>query len=410
MKNLEDFMSTPPVVEFKWTDPETGAVGYLILNSLKGGAAAGGTRMRKGLTQEEVLNLAKVMEIKFTVSGPAIGGAKSGIDFDPEDPRAQLVLDRWFSFISPILQSYYGTGGDQNVGESLVIEKTKNLGIHCPLEGVLVGNYHYDEERVKEVGQQLVEGVSLIDDSFGIDFTVADLATGRGVVSSLSSLISLRDSKDDFTRMSASIQGFGNVGIATALYFTLHGGLISTIMDQDTVLFSKENKGFDYEYIRELAERSASSKRIVDENAIEYQRGDALYTKFWDAKVDVCFPCASSGLIGEFELNLMKTAQVNFIVCGANDPFYASKAGISGVVSSQADENMVVIPDFIANSGMARAFTYLYAENAVLDAASILKDIDTTVNNAVVEVLKLSPNGGNFSKNALDIALSNLSN
>jgi glutamate dehydrogenase/leucine dehydrogenase len=27
------------------------------------------------------------MEVKFTVSGPAIGGAKSGIDFDPADPR-----------------------------------------------------------------------------------------------------------------------------------------------------------------------------------------------------------------------------------------------------------------------------------------------------------------------------------
>ena len=43
--------------------------------------------MRKGLDQREVESLAKTMEVKFTVSGPHIGGAKSGIDFDPNDPR-----------------------------------------------------------------------------------------------------------------------------------------------------------------------------------------------------------------------------------------------------------------------------------------------------------------------------------
>ena len=37
---------------------------------------------RPGLDRREVESLAKTMEVKFTVSGPAIGGAKSGIDFD----------------------------------------------------------------------------------------------------------------------------------------------------------------------------------------------------------------------------------------------------------------------------------------------------------------------------------------
>jgi glutamate dehydrogenase/leucine dehydrogenase len=31
------------------------------------------------------------MEVKFTVSGPAIGGAKSGINFDPNDPRKRCI-------------------------------------------------------------------------------------------------------------------------------------------------------------------------------------------------------------------------------------------------------------------------------------------------------------------------------
>ena len=58
-----------------------------MINSLRGGAASGPTRMRKGLSKSEVETMAKTMEVRFTVSGPSIGGACSGISFDPADPR-----------------------------------------------------------------------------------------------------------------------------------------------------------------------------------------------------------------------------------------------------------------------------------------------------------------------------------
>ena len=80
-----------------------------MINSLRGGSAGGGTRMRKGLDKREVESLAKTMEVKFSVSGPPIGGAKSGINFDPSDPRKKGVLERWFAAVMPLLKSYYGT-------------------------------------------------------------------------------------------------------------------------------------------------------------------------------------------------------------------------------------------------------------------------------------------------------------
>ncbi|MDV7398292.1 Glu/Leu/Phe/Val dehydrogenase dimerization domain-containing protein, partial [Arthrospira platensis SPKY1] len=101
----------------EWKDPETTARGWIVIDSLRNGAAGGGTRMREGLTKDEVVSLSKVMGIKFSVSGPDIGGAKSGIDFDPADPRRDEVLRRWFQAAYPILKSYYGTGGDLNVDE-----------------------------------------------------------------------------------------------------------------------------------------------------------------------------------------------------------------------------------------------------------------------------------------------------
>ena len=32
------------------------------------------------------------MEVKFTVAGPPIGGGKSGINFDPSDPKKKRSL------------------------------------------------------------------------------------------------------------------------------------------------------------------------------------------------------------------------------------------------------------------------------------------------------------------------------
>ena len=98
---LEQYKSKKPLIIFEWHDLETDAEGWVVINSLRGGAAGGGTRMRKGLNCEEVIALAKVMEIKFTVSGPPIGGAKSGINFDPSDPRRDEVLRRWFMDCAP---------------------------------------------------------------------------------------------------------------------------------------------------------------------------------------------------------------------------------------------------------------------------------------------------------------------
>jgi glutamate dehydrogenase/leucine dehydrogenase len=113
---LKKFENKEPVIVFNWKDAETEAEGWTVINSLRGGAAGGGTRMRKGLDINEVLSLAKTMEVKFTVSGPAIGGAKSElilILMILEKRRFTTLVQSGIS----IIKSYYGTGGDLNVDE-----------------------------------------------------------------------------------------------------------------------------------------------------------------------------------------------------------------------------------------------------------------------------------------------------
>ncbi|MFT5954645.1 MAG: glutamate dehydrogenase/leucine dehydrogenase, partial [Cyclobacteriaceae bacterium] len=234
---LKKFEDKKPEIVFEWNDSETDAVGWVVINSLRGGAAGGGTRMRIGLDKREVESLAKTMEIKFTVSGPQIGGAKSGINFDPKDPRKLEVLRRWYKAVYPLLKNYYGTGGDLNVDEiHEVIPITEDFGLWHPQEGVVNG--HFDPPKPQKIHMigRLRQGVSkIIEDQNYIPtsdkkYTVADMITGFGVAESVRHYYDLWE--DDITTKSALIQGWGNVGATAALYLAKYGVKIKGIIDK----------------------------------------------------------------------------------------------------------------------------------------------------------------------------------
>lgn len=101
-----------------------------MINSLRGGAAGGSIRTREKLDKHEVESLVKTLEVKFTASGPTIGGAKSGINFDPQYLRKRGVLERWYQAVFPLLKNHCSTGGDLNVDEiHEVIPITEEYGL-----------------------------------------------------------------------------------------------------------------------------------------------------------------------------------------------------------------------------------------------------------------------------------------
>ena len=254
-EQLRAFEERPAEIVFHWHDSETEAKGWVVINSLRGGAAGGGTRMRPGLTEGEVLSLAKTMEIKFTIAGPAIGGAKSGIDFDPNDPRKQGVLERWYKAVYPLLKNYYGTGGDLNVDQKTeVIPITSELGILHPQEGVLNGHYQPgDFAKAKKI-KQLQNGVSLTVDSPNLTpssegtFKVGDLITGYGSAVSVKHFYDIWGGNVQQKRV--IIQGWGNVASGAAYYLSQMGAKIVGIIDKVGGLMKPE--GFSFEEIQVL--------------------------------------------------------------------------------------------------------------------------------------------------------------
>jgi glutamate dehydrogenase/leucine dehydrogenase len=185
--------------------------------------------MRVGLDQREVESLAKTMEVKFTVAGPPIGGAKSGINFDPADPRKKGVLERWYKAVKPLLKNYYGTGGDLNVDEiHEVIPMTAALDILHPQEGVVNGHLtsYSPEEKLKAIGR-LQKGVLLPIDNVELTpaldrgYTIADMITGWGVAEGVRHYYEVYGGF--LNGKLAIIQGWGNVAAAAAFYLTKYG-------------------------------------------------------------------------------------------------------------------------------------------------------------------------------------------
>lgn len=404
---LSKFENKRPEIVFEWKDPETDAEGWVVINSLRGGAAGGGTRMRVGLDKREVESLAKTMEVKFTVAGPAIGGAKSGINFDPKDPRKKEVLKRWFAAVSPLLKTYYGTGGDLNVDEiHEVIPMTEDCGVWHPQEGVFNGHFKpNDTQKINRIGQ-LQRGVSkvLIDDNYSPkldnNYVVADMITGYGVASSIQHYYALWGG--DLKGKRVLVQGWGNVGSAAAYYLAQKGAKIVGIIDRVGGLISQD--GLSFEEVKNLF-INKNGNELAAANMLSYEETNE---KFWSTAADIFIPCAGSRMINEAQLDQLLAAGVSVISSGANVPF-ADQEIFFGPIAEKADANLALIPDFIANCGMARVFAYLMSSDlSNLEDHLIFEDASQTIYNALQKTHAIHPGQTGIAKAAFEIALKQL--
>ncbi len=405
---LKAFETKRPEIVFEWKDSETEAEGWVVINSLRGGAAGGGTRMRKGLDKREVESLAKTMEVKFTVAGPAIGGAKSGINFDPNDPRKNEVLQRWYKAVAPLLKNYYGTGGDLNIDEVHdVIPITNNLGILHPQEGVVNGHFHASEADKATIITHLQRGVSKVLDNvhFSPDperrYVVADMITGYGVAESVRHYYRIYGG--DLKGKKVIVQGWGNVGSAAAYYLAQEGASVVAIIDREGGLIREQ--GFSFEEIKQLFRAKDGNKLVAPEMIPAAE----LLQRVWDIEADIFLPCAASRLVTEDQLNRMIVRGLKVIACGANVPF-ADPEIFFGPTGEKADEKVSVIPDFVANCGMARVFAYLMQANATVSDEAIFGDVSKVIGQALERIHAKNNSGTHLARTGFEIALHELMN
>ena len=403
---LKKFENKEPEIVFHWKDAETEAEGWTVINSLRGGAAGGGTRMRKGLDRNEVLSLAKTMEVKFSVSGPAIGGAKSGINFDPNDARKKGVLQRWFKAVSPLLKSYYGTGGDLNVDEiHEVIPMTEECGVWHPQEGVFNGHFEPTEaDKINRIGQLRQGVIKVIENpKYSPDvlrkYTVADMITGFGVAEAVRNYYAIYGG--DVKGKKAIVQGFGNVGSAAAFYLAEMGAKIIGIIDRDGGIINEE--GFTFKEIKALF-LAKNGNKLVAENMIPF---DVINHKIWSIGAEIFTPCAASRLVTQSQIDSLIANGLEVISCGANVPF-ADTAIFFGPIMEDVDSKISLIPDFISNCGMARVFAYFMEKKVQMTDEAIFQDTSETIKRAIEKAYTMNSSKTNISATAFEIALKQL--
>jgi glutamate dehydrogenase/leucine dehydrogenase len=382
-RRYSEYLRRPPLLTVAWADRETSARGWLVINSLRGGAAGGGTRMRLGLAPREVIYLAKTMELKFLFSGPPIGGAKSGIDFDPADPRRSGVLRRWFRAISPHLHACYGTGGDLNVDELLdVIPCCAEVGLSHPQEGVVRGHLRPRGEDVPGIFASLDRGIRApVEGELGLrdhPLPVADLITGYGLARAI--LRFYEEQGRDPSGARVLIEGFGAVGGPCTLYLARAGMRVVGIADREKCIVVEH--GLEAEEVEALL-RAREDKCLPAADPRCLRGAEAA--RFHQVRADLFVSAAASGTLDQPRLDRLAAQGVSVIGCGANQPFAEAKLGATRVQRA-ADLRFSVIPDVVANCGMARAFSYLMQPAAGESPAELFHAVDSTISAALREI------------------------
>lgn len=353
-----------PYLTTEWFDEETGATGYLVIDQLTDGFCAGGIRMRDGVTKNEVQRLAEIMTVKMAGLGMNVGGAKGGINFPSEDPRSKDVLKRYLQAHLPYIKEYWLTSEDLGTREEDIAAILNEFGVKSTVQAFILKH-----ENPQQLIQALQKSVTATYD--GMKLT--DLVTGYGIAvvttEALNHLVvNVKDAK-------ISIQGFGSVGASAAKFLAENGAKVVAVADIHGTIYAED--GLDIHKLLELKDsRGNISREGLPENYEQLPSEDWL-----NVDVDVLIPAAIADVINKNNVNDVKA---RLIVEAANIPVTAEAEAIL------FERDVVVIPDFIANSGGAGLFVAVLDGNASGEADEIFTFLKNQLGKTTRDILTVA--------------------
>ncbi len=106
-------LNTRPYFVMNWKDTNhTTAEGWLVVDSIIDNRTGGGCIMSPYLTEKIITEKAAIQSKKMILCYPPIGGAKAGIRFPMQDPRAPQVLARFIEHFRCLLDQLWIFAGD----------------------------------------------------------------------------------------------------------------------------------------------------------------------------------------------------------------------------------------------------------------------------------------------------------
>jgi len=314
-----------PYLRVVWTDPVTGRNGYLVIDRLVRGISGGGTRVRRGVTIEEVERLAHTMTLKNGSLNVPSGGAKAGLDCDLEEPGGHEMLVRFLRAMKPFLETRWGTAEDLGITQEELDAAFKEIGLPLSVyAGLRVsGDYEGALQRVLQGLSVKIEGIGL-----------ADLIGGYGVAEAAAAAMAKLGLPLEGTR--AVVQGFGSMGGGTARYLARKGVRVVGVVDVKGCVVNPH--GLDVE--RLLAARSSTG--VIDRSQLPPGAGERPREDWLDIDAEVLVPAALGDVLTEDNAGKVRA---RVVVEAANIPT------TDGAGRLLHDRGVIVIPDFVANSG-----------------------------------------------------------
>ena len=288
--------------------------GYRVQHNQTLGPFKGGIRYHPNVTLTEVASLAILMTIKNALLNLPLGGAKGGVAVDPtclSKMELQKLTRSFTSELGPFI------GPDKDI-------PAPDVGTDSQTMAWMLDTYslEYGFAQTGVVTGKPIE----IGGSQG-----RVLATGLGVVYTTQKILmtqgkSIKDS-------TIAIQGFGKVGMHTAISAFESGAKIVAVSDVSGAIYKPE--GIDIIKLIEFVEENKFIKNYPYASSIHHDELLAL-------DVDVLAPCALDGVIHEKNASSIRA---KIIVEGANGPITTKADKILN------EKSILVVPDILANGG-----------------------------------------------------------
>ena len=341
----EKFAKMQPELEVTVRDSEAGVEGFVVVwntDICKGGpfdrnghgAGKGGTRILPGLKLEDIKRLARAMAEKNAAAGLPLGGAKSGLNADPNAPDYEKKFRRFARLV-------------------------KDAGLFFE-DGGIFGGFGYDVG-----GRPPYNAIWACDelkthkcftgkpvDMGGTDYDREGIA-GLGVAVAARTLLEIRKKNVKGARF--AVQGVGAMGAAVIRYFSEYGGALACLSDPKYGGTWAFKNGASPALLTALVKQEAeTAKKLLtaEGQKLSDNSFDALYQD-----VDVVFPCAMEDVVTAENAGKIRAP---FMIEGANNPTRDEAHKIL------YKNGTIVVPDIIANpGGIIAAFVELTSQSDV---------------------------------------------
>ena len=329
---------------------DLGVKGWVVIDNTILGVGKGGIRMTPTATMNEVARLARAMTYKNALAGLPFGGAKAGIQVQPEvikDKEKKKAVIQFFSnAIKSICPRLYVAGPDMNTGEE-------------EMRWFAEANGSWKSATGKPKDMCIGPMKCGIPHEYG--------STGFGVA--VATKVALDFKKIDITKVSFGVEGFGNVGYFTAKHLTEAGARLVAVSDSKGTLYNPD--GIDFKELEKVKKETGS--------VTNYKPGQVMKTTdLFELPVDILITAALPDVIHQGNVDKVKA---KIVVEGSNIPMKPE------FEKTLAERGVLVIPDFVANAG---GVISSYAEYKRKTVEDMFKIVEKKIRQNTKKVLLLS--------------------